>query len=61
MCQAYWLNQKEALVEARYVASVVEGWRRHFEEAGIDRNTIELLADQIDRPYLREQRLALSK
>lgn len=59
MPQAYWLNRREALAEARQVVEVVNGWQAHFAAAGVDRNTIERLANQIDRADLIEPRLAL--
>ena len=46
----------EAVSEARGVAQVVSGWREHFAASGVAPGDIELYAEQIDRPFLREQR-----
>ena len=40
------------------VARVVSGWREHFAACGVAPRNLELLAEQIDRPFLREQRAA---
>ena len=61
MSQAYWLSRREAVAEAKDVAEIVNHWRAHFVAAGIDRNTIDILATQIDRSHLLEQRRALTK
>ena len=61
MSQAYWLSRREAVAEAKDVAEIVNHWRAHFVAAGIDRNTIDILATQIDRSHLLEQRCALTK
>lgn len=59
MGASYGLTAREAREEARRVALVVEGWRAHFSSVGVDANTLALLADQIDRPFLLRQRQAL--
>jgi serine/threonine-protein kinase HipA len=59
MAASYGLTGREAREEARRVAVVVDGWQLHFSATGVDGNTIALLADQIDRPFLREQRKVL--
>ncbi len=59
MAASYGLTSREARDAARRVAAVVGGWRSHFSAMGVDENTIALLADQIDRPFLRDQRQAL--
>lgn len=41
------------------VAQVVSGWQAHFKKAGVGRHDLALLAQQIDRPFLREQREAI--
>ena len=46
---------REVAAEVAFVAS---SWRSHFEAAGVLERDIALLADQIDRPFLREQRAA---
>ncbi len=40
------------------VARIVEGWRLHFEAQGVASRDIELLSQQIDRSFLRDQRRA---
>jgi serine/threonine-protein kinase HipA len=37
---------------------VVEGWKPQFAAAGLNSADIESLAQQIDRPFLRDQRKA---
>lgn len=59
MSASYGLTGREARDEAARVARVVEGWRSHFSSLGVDGNTITLLGDQIDRPFLLDQRKAL--
>lgn len=59
MAAMYGLSAREALGEARRVALVVHGWQAHFGSLGVSVAATTLLADQIDRPFLREQRLAL--
>ena len=39
------------------VARAVAGWRAHFTGAGVSRRDIDLLGEQIDRAFLREQRV----
>lgn len=55
----YWLTPQGALVEARRVAKVVNGWRAHFAAAGVPTTDLEELAQHIDRPFLLAQRQAL--
>jgi serine/threonine-protein kinase HipA len=56
MCALFALKPDAANKEIAVVASVVARWREHFTQVGVSRNDIELLAEQIDRPFLREQR-----
>lgn len=51
--QLFDLDKGEALGQVRAVARVVAQWRSHFRECGIINGDIELLADQIDRPFLK--------
>jgi serine/threonine-protein kinase HipA len=39
------------------VAEVVNGWKAHFQQAGVSSRDIDLLAEQIDRPGLASQRV----
>jgi serine/threonine-protein kinase HipA len=41
------------------VAAAVDGWRAHLLAAGCSPRDIELLAEQIDRPFLLDQRAAV--
>jgi serine/threonine-protein kinase HipA len=50
------LKRDEAVSEVRTVAHAVERWREHFASAGVTPGDIALYAEQIDRPFLREQR-----
>jgi serine/threonine-protein kinase HipA len=52
----YALTKNEAVKEAQAVAQVIDGWQQHFMECGVTRGDIELYAEQIDRPFLRDQR-----
>lgn len=56
MCTQFGLKPAAAQAEVRRVAGVVAGWREHFVSAGVSDADIELLGEQIDRPFLREQR-----
>lgn len=42
--------------EVREVVAVVNGWRKHYAECGVTRGDIDLYAEQIDRPFLLDQR-----
>jgi len=61
MSRAYWLSQRETVAEAKRVAEVLNQWHAHFAVVGVDQNTIDTLATQIDRSQLLEQRRALTK
>ena len=56
----YWLTRQAALDEARRVARVVDGWRGHFVGQGLSARSVDELARHIDRPFLLEQRRALT-
>ena len=53
------LARDEAVGEIRKVARVVDRWKEHFASAGVTAGDIALYAEQIDRPFLREQRTEL--
>ena len=59
MSAMYGLTKSEAVKEAQVVARVVDGWKQHFTACGVTRGDIELYAEQIDRPFLRDQRSEL--
>jgi len=56
MSALFALKADEAAGEARAVAQVVSGWKEHFAACGVAHVDVELYAEQIDRPFLREQR-----
>jgi serine/threonine-protein kinase HipA len=55
----YALAKDEAVKEAQAVARVIDGWKQHFTACGVTRGDIDLYAEQIDRPFLRDQRSEL--
>jgi serine/threonine-protein kinase HipA len=59
MARMFGLGRDAALEEARKVAQIVAGWKEHFRSTGVAEGDIELYAEQIDRPFLREQREAV--
>jgi serine/threonine-protein kinase HipA len=59
MSRLFGLNEKQAIKEARAVSRVVDQWKQHFKSAGVLPREIELYAEQIDRPFLKDQRKAL--
>lgn len=56
MSASYGLKRHEAIAEAKKVSGIVDQWQSHFSKNEVDQNTIAMLAHQIDRPYLLEQR-----
>jgi serine/threonine-protein kinase HipA len=56
MANLFELNDKQAAAQIRRVVRVVNGWREHFASLGVTRRDVELLAEQIDRPFLAQQR-----
>jgi serine/threonine-protein kinase HipA len=54
--RAFALTAARAGEVAREVGRAVAGWRGHFQAQGVSGRDIDLLAEQIDRPFLREQR-----
>jgi serine/threonine-protein kinase HipA len=59
MSLMYGLAKNEAVKEAQAVARVVDEWQQHFVACGVTRGDINLYAEQIDRPFLRDQRSGL--
>jgi serine/threonine-protein kinase HipA len=59
MSPMYGLTKSEAVKEAQAVALVIDGWKQHFASCGVTRGDIGLYAEQIDRPFLRDQRAGL--
>ena len=56
LSRMFSLDEDAAVKEARKVARVVDGWKEHFSKVGVTGTDIELHAEQIDRPFLRDQR-----
>jgi serine/threonine-protein kinase HipA len=56
MAHLFELNEKQAAAQVRRVVRVVNGWREHFASLGVTRRDVEQLAEQIDRPFLADQR-----
>jgi len=56
MAQMFELTRQQAVEEVRTVAHVVDTWRQHFRECGVTSHDIETCAEQIDRPFLADQR-----
>lgn len=56
MSALFGLKKDDAAKEARSVAETVSGWKEHFGACGVTAADIELYAEQIDRPFLRDQR-----
>src|SRR5688572_1195554 len=56
MSRLFTLNKNEAVKEVRAVAREVDGWKEHFAQCGVTRGDIDLYAEQIDRPFLKDQR-----
>ena len=54
----FGLKRDEAESQVRQVVAVAAGWKEHFSTAGVRAADVESLAQQIDRPFLVEQRRA---
>jgi serine/threonine-protein kinase HipA len=54
----FGLKRDEAEAQVRQVVAVAAGWKDHFAAAGVRAADIESLAQQIDRPFLADQRQA---
>lgn len=61
MARYFALDAKQARAEIRKVAGVVSRWKEHFAKCGVHKRDIALYAEQIDRPFLREQREAAQR
>jgi len=55
-CNMFSLKKDEAAAELATVARVVAGWKAHFSACGVSDGDIESYAEQIDRPFLQDQR-----
>jgi serine/threonine-protein kinase HipA len=56
MSRMFSLSKDEAVEEMRGVVSVVDGWKEHYAECGVTSGDIDLYAEHIDRPFLKDQR-----
>lgn len=56
MCRSFGLTKDAAAKEARKVSRAVDGWKDHFEKAGVTRADLASLEAQIDRRFLLDQR-----
>jgi serine/threonine-protein kinase HipA len=56
LSQMYGLAKNEAVKEAQAIAQVIDGWQQHFMACGVTRGDVDLYAEQIDRPFLKDQR-----
>ena len=56
MARMFALDANQAVKEVRTVARVVDKWQEHFKSQRVSRHDIELYAQQIDRPFLKDQR-----
>ena len=54
----FGLQRTEAEAQVRQVVAVAAGWKQHFVAAGVRAADVESLAQQIDRPFLADQRRA---
>ena len=55
------LKRDEAVAEVARVVQAVDGWVAHFQQCGVTSRDIELLAEQIDRDFLKAQRKAFRR
>jgi serine/threonine-protein kinase HipA len=60
-CEQFGLDRDQARTEIGVVATAVAGWRKHFEKTGVSQGDIELIAEQVDRSFLRDQRAEFAK
>jgi len=56
MARMFALSRDAAAAEIRSVIRVVDGWKQHFSRQGVTRGDIASHAEQIDRPFLWDQR-----
>lgn len=56
MCSSFGLKTDEAAREVRLVIRAIGRWKQHFKSCGVSTHDIESLAEQIDRPFLEDQR-----
>lgn len=56
MSRMFSLDRAAALKEVKMVVRVVDAWKEHFKACGVTRGDIDQYAEQIDRPFLADQR-----
>lgn len=56
MSRMFSLTEDEAVNEVCDVAAVVDGWKDHFARCAVTAGDIDLYAQHIDRPFLKDQR-----
>ena len=57
MAPLFSLKKDAAIAQVREVVAVVNDWQNHYAQCGVTRGDIDLYAEQIDRPFLLEQRV----
>jgi serine/threonine-protein kinase HipA len=58
MANQFALKKDQAVAEVAAVARVIGTWKEHFAASGVRSRDIDSYEQQIDRPFLREQRKA---
>lgn len=61
MASMFGLERNDATQAVRSVVRVVDGWRAHFKTCGVTHGDIELYGEQLDRPFLEDQRAAFRR
>jgi serine/threonine-protein kinase HipA len=56
MSLMFALEKDAAVRQVRAVARIVGGWKEHFKRCGVTSGDMDQYAEQIDRPFLRDQR-----
>jgi serine/threonine-protein kinase HipA len=56
MSRMFSLTKDQAVKEVQLVTLVVDGWKEHFSRRGVTVGDIDIYAQHIDRPFLRQQR-----
>jgi serine/threonine-protein kinase HipA len=56
MCNFFGLNGDQAADEVRRVIAVVDRWQAVLADIGVGSGDLDLLSEQIDRPFLLSQR-----
>jgi serine/threonine-protein kinase HipA len=60
MSRMFSLTDDQAIKEVKAVVRVVNRWQEHFKGSGVTRADIDQYAEQIDRPFLKDQRSEMS-